>query len=56
MGRNPSFPNVIDSKLPAMESSGSVCSETVECREPSLRAMRTAREEFIRAEKPAQNM
>ena len=47
MGRIPSFPNVIDSKLPAMESSGSVCSETVE---NHLRVMRTDREEFIRAE------
>ena len=53
MGRNPSFPNVIDSKLPAMESSGSVGSETVE---NHLRAMRTAREEFVRAESSSKIM
>ena len=46
MGRNPSLPNVIDNKLPAMEGPSCV-SKVVE---DNLRAMHKAREEFAKCE------
>ena len=48
LGKNPPLPNVVDNHLPAME-------EKVSSRhlEDNLRAMRTAREEFMKAENSA---
>ena len=45
MGKNPSLPNVIDNKLPAME--GTSVSAVLE---KNLQAMRKAREEFVKVE------
>ena len=48
LGKNPPLPNVVDNHLPALEEK--VASRHLE---DNLRAMRTAREEFIKAENSA---
>lgn len=48
MGKNPSLPNIIDNSLPAMEETSA--SKQLE---DNLRAMRKAREEFVKAESSA---